>query len=281
MKENDIEVPVPLEHTDDPDKRRGTVVELRAGEDEKGRYALFGKIKFNSKEDAERGNQVSVFVPPSYTDGLGNKYYRPVRHVALTDYPVVPGLQGFEKVLAASLTKKAQPMDNLIQLLNEELGLELEPGSNEATVYAAVKAAIDAAKLAPPPDDEGGEGDETDEGEEMAEGGDDDYDEEKKKGMSASLVKLVTSSRNTIIDGLVDDCKITPAVAKKLKKQYTGKDRLTLSFSEGEITDNFDDVIDALKDNEPVMSMGEKTKGQTLPKDGSNPLLKDAESRNS
>lgn len=281
MKKNDIEIPVPLEHTDEPDKRRGTVVGMRAGIDEKGRYALFGKIKFNSEEDAKRGNQVSIFVPPSYKDGLGNEYYRPVRHVALTDYPVVPGLQGFEKVLTASLVRKAPPMDNLIQLLNDELGLQLEPGSNEAMVYKAVKSAIDAAKLAPPPTS-----DDPDEQEMEAAEDEELTDEEKKKKaaaaapMSASLIKLVSNSRNTIVDGLVSEGKITTAVGKKLKAKYCSKDSLTLSFSQksGDVEDDFDDVIDALKDNEPVISFGEKTKGQVLPK-GGNVLIADAESR--
>lgn len=275
MSENGVDVPVPLEHTDDPEKRRGTVIGMRAANDQEGRYSLFTKIRFNKKEDAERGNQVSVFVPPSYRDGKGNEYYRPVRHVALTDYPVVPGLAGFEKVLAASLVKKKKVnnMENLIQLLNTELGLQLDPTANEATVYAAVKAAIDAAKLAPPDEANPGEppGDTPPPG---------NTPPPPPQQMSASLVKLVNTSREGVIDNLVTQGKITPAVAKKLKGEYTGKDKLALAFSQdtGDFSDNFDGVIAALQENEPVLSFAEKTKSQVLPKEG-NILIQDAESR--
>lgn len=278
MRDNGIDVPVPLGHTDNPELRRGTVLALEASEDEKGRYSLYGLFDFGEDSSpVKRQNNVSIYVPPSYRDGKRNEYYRPVRHVALTDYPVVPDLQGFEQAIVASLVpakKKGKGMDNLIQLLNDELGLMLEPDANEATVYASLRTKlkemeteIEALKAKvngdDPPSKEEGEGD------------------DPPKEVSASLIKLVTDSRESKINSLVDKGKITGAVAKKLKDQFVTKESATMAFSQdGAFKEDksFDGIIGALSLNEQVIKFGEKSGPQKS--DGEkNPLLVDAESR--
>ncbi len=90
MRRRGVEVPVPVEHTRDPERRRGTVVEMELGTNLRGEPALFGVFEFRDGEAPL--SSVSIYAPPSFTDGLGTRYVRPITHVALTDYPVVPGL---------------------------------------------------------------------------------------------------------------------------------------------------------------------------------------------
>ena len=111
MLHNGVKVPVPLKHTDEPEKNRGQVLRFERGTNEEGREALFGVIKFRDAEAAKlaASTDVSIFVPdkPVY-DGFGNEYIQPIRHVCCTDYPVIPKLGGFEAI-AASLELSSEP----------------------------------------------------------------------------------------------------------------------------------------------------------------------------
>ena len=60
---------------------------------------IFGEDGFKAVET----NDVSIYVPPTYTDGKGVTYKRPITHVAVCPDPVLPGLGKFER-LAASHT---------------------------------------------------------------------------------------------------------------------------------------------------------------------------------
>jgi hypothetical protein len=94
-----IECPLPVEHTKDPEKRRGTVLELAKGANSKGETAMFAKIKFRDSEAAKlRTSGVSIFVPVEDSDGYGNKYVAPVQHIAITDYPVIAGLEPWQPI---------------------------------------------------------------------------------------------------------------------------------------------------------------------------------------
>ena len=112
MLHNGVKVPVPLKHTDEPEKNRGQVLRFERGTNEEGREALFGVIKFRDEEAAKlaASTDVSIFVPdkPVY-DGFGNEYVQPIRHVCCTDYPVIPKLGGFEAI-AASLELSSKPV---------------------------------------------------------------------------------------------------------------------------------------------------------------------------
>jgi hypothetical protein len=102
MSAGGIEVPVPVEHSTDPEARRGTLVRLELSRNDRGLTALYGWLRFRGDYDPGDA-QVSIYVPLEVTDGLGRKYFRPIRHVALTDYPVIPGLGRFEAIAASLL----------------------------------------------------------------------------------------------------------------------------------------------------------------------------------
>lgn len=272
MEELGVEVPLPKEHTIDPELRRGTVKDLLAGFDTKGRYSLFGVIEFRDKQAADlaKTSDVSIYSQRTFETGTGEKFSNVIRHVALTDYPVIPDLGDWASI-AASLTDGDNEM-SLKKILSEALDIEFADDDSDEEVAKKVKskmsAAIKAAEEKAKPTGDGG--------------GDDD---EKRKELAASMGGLlgeIAESRATKIDSLVNDPKgarITKAVADRLKKEYATKDALSLSAT-GSIDDNFASVFDALKENEPVMKFSESTGPQTHNGESpENPLLKNATER--
>lgn len=117
MSNDGIVVPVPVEHTKDPEKRRGHVLETARRENSRGLPALYAKIRFSDADAAKlRQSGTSIFVPKEAPNGYGKKYNIPIQHVAITDYPVIADLEPF--TVALSLTKaselmKAQPQQQL------------------------------------------------------------------------------------------------------------------------------------------------------------------------
>lgn len=145
-QENGLEVPIYVGHTqldDDqaPEKRCGTLRDMWLQANAKGTMALYGKIEFDSPESAElKSSQVSINSVPWFVDGKGRSYERPITHVAITDIPVVPGLEPFV-ALSLSLApskfinnqvKKENTMD-LLELA-ALLGLTIEEGADDQTI---------------------------------------------------------------------------------------------------------------------------------------------------
>lgn len=104
MSQAGLTVPVPIEHTNDPERRRGKVLEMAARPNSNGIPALYAKIKFRDEEAAKmKDSGVSIFVPKVAASGYGQTFVSPVQHVALTDYPVIPDLEPFAQALSLSL----------------------------------------------------------------------------------------------------------------------------------------------------------------------------------
>jgi len=99
-KAKGIEVPCPIGHTHDPEEKRGRVVYLETRPNADGGTSLWGIIEFIDKEakEALRHSDVSIDAPVETTDGDGDSYRFALEHVAFTDYPVVPGMEGFSDV---------------------------------------------------------------------------------------------------------------------------------------------------------------------------------------
>lgn len=153
-QENGLEVPVYVGHValdDDqaPEKRRGTLRDMWLQSNGKGVAALYGKIEFDSTAAAElRSSQVSINSVPWFVDGKGRSYERPLTHIAITDIPVVPGLEPFV-ALSLSLApskfinnqvKKENTMD-LLELA-ALLGLTIEEGADDQTIRDLIKAKL-------------------------------------------------------------------------------------------------------------------------------------------
>lgn len=104
-----------------------------------------------------------------------------------------------------------------------------------------------------------------------------------KPSFSEGIINMIVKNRDMDIDNLVNEGRITPAVADDLKKQFSKKDEIVNCVDiEGNSIDNFEAVIAALAKNEKVLNFGGKTKA-TLVKGGDegepNPLIADAMAR--
>lgn len=274
LTSNGVDVPLPVEHTQDPEKRRGTVVGLSKKSDPKGRMSLYGKIKFRDEKarDAFKDSDVSLYSPPQWEDGSKNVYYRPIRHVALTDYPVINDLDGF-KTIRASHVGEEKPMP--LKALAKSLGIEVKDESSDDDLSKAISAkftslntTISELKKAKKPD-------------EPAKKAEAKKEDDKPQAIAASIVSMVGKARKSEISNLVRDGKITPAVAKDLEDQFACDDAVSLSLSMDEgSSDGFDSMMEALKKNESVLRTEEQTKGQGLKLSAEdNPLIADAERR--
>jgi hypothetical protein len=245
-------IPIPLSHADagDPERNRGWVIGMfRDGDSLISIMDLIG-------DDGARlalTSDVSIFSPPEVIDGKGNKYAYPITHVALCTDPVIPGLKGFESIAASRADILIRSEDMKFEKIVEALGIK-DTVTNE-NAEALVLAGIEANKLA------------LAEKTAALELSNKTLKMSNESGkVDPMVLGLVAENREIKLAGLVTAGKITPAVKKILEKAYIEKPALELSLAKG--VDNFDIVIQALKQNEPVR-LGEETGPQTL--DLSNP----------
>ncbi|HUP82220.1 MAG TPA: hypothetical protein VM260_26950, partial [Pirellula sp.] len=256
MSNDGVEVPTPVEHTTDPEKRRGTLLQTKLGKNSKGLDAIFGLIKFNKASEAEQltNSDVSVFIPVELPSGNGKTYKQPIAHVAFTDYPVIPGLGKFE--LVASFTFSTPPETENMDKLAALLGVDPKAPDLEAALTDAIKALQDKAKAvpasnppAPPPVPL-------------------PVETKLSKNLADSMAGMVLSARETVIDSLVGK-QLKPAAAKLLKEQFCKVESLSLSFvNNGNANDEsaFNATINTLRENGNVLNLGEKS-GAQIPED--------------
>jgi hypothetical protein len=245
---------LPVEHTFDPEKNRGKITKLYKKLDNKGRIGLFAHIEFNDVDAAKlvKTTDVSIYSPPYYTLGDGYTANRPITHVALTDYPVVPGLAPFE-TLAASLYEENTMT---LKALAEALGMTVPEGADDTAISEMIVAEF--AKLKKPAEEKPAE------------------DPAPKEGdtVQASLMNsLLLDNRCNKIELLVRDRKMTPAEAIEWRKTYA--DKATLNFSNN---DGFDVAFSLASKRSAIFEPGSKTPTQQLDPEN-NPLLKDAKRR--
>ncbi len=273
MLANGVSIPLPVNHTEDPEATRGHLVGTFVAKNLRGLPALFMKAKFRDEEAAKLAKtaQVSIFSPPEFVDGKGVRYVRPIRHVALTDYPVIPSLQGFESIAASLVTFQKEgnmPLKQLAKRLNItcESDEQLEPtivASFETSAkaitekdaqIASLQAEIAALKAKVPPD---------------------------PVTVTAASRELLKDNRSMKLERLVESGKISPATRDKLASAFCSDEALTLALSVDR-KDSFDIVLSALAEN-VTLPLGEAQR-QPLDKGGpagsqTNPLLADAQRR--
>lgn len=272
---NGIKVPVPSSHFGD---NNGYVRELSVeGESLYGVLELFG-------EDADKlakTNDVSIYAPVEWVDGTGHIYSYPILHVALTPYPVIPGLQEFEAIAASFLARKeTNKMD--WSKIKEALGIEpdVTDENAEGLILSAISTVSDRVT-------------ELEEVKKTLEEGKTTLEAENKtlrlsnepKEPEPILLKLATENVDNKLSGLVAAGRITPAVRDKLRMLFIGADSgaLKLSLTRGQ-TDICDGVVIALGENDPVL-LAEQTGQQDLQlsdpaqKVSESPVVKDAEQR--
>ena len=187
-----------------------------------------------------------------YTDGKNVHYYRPILHVALTNYPVVPGLSPFE--IAASFAfsqfqKESETMS--MKELADKLGVRMEDGDDDeklATKIMELVAALKKEKEEEKPDENNTEVPEA-------------------QPVAASYSKMLGDNRRSQLEGLVGKT-ITPSCRDQLLKIFTSETALTFAlqadpkfikvFRPEEQEAVFQSVVTALSQNN-VLELGHKT----------------------
>jgi len=243
MRRNGVRVSVPAGHrgASDPKRNFGWVVDME--NEGESLYGIMDLIGEDALVAAAR-NDVSVYSPRQWTDGKGNRYTRPITHVALCPDPVIPGLGDFEAIAASFEPrddgKGARPMD--WTKIREALHIDddVTDANAEELILSAVAAAEQRAR-------------------ELIGDNDDDSSAE----CDPELLRLSRESRTMKLDDLVRGGRITSAVRKRLAKRYLDEGALSFSLARKE-PDGFDDIVDILKDNDPVVIAKERTGPQVL-----------------
>lgn len=258
---NGNEIPLPVGHTREPSAKKGTVLKLAVEKNSRGGDGLFAYGQFNDAAAAKDYGraQVSIWVDEKYVDGHGKEYASPIRHVALTDYPIVPKLDKFEAMpaIAASLLSPPTTKENDMNIreIAKKAGVKLTDEDKDEAISVKLGAHIEtmSTRLA--------------ELEKSAKEKPAETKTDPPKKVAAGILSMARDNRTMKLDKLVTDCKITPAVKDELVKQYCSDDSLSLALADDgkpAINDGFDSVLAALAKNEPVISMKEKSGAQTL-----------------
>jgi hypothetical protein len=242
-----IKCPVPMGHSEEEGNNKGWMV----GTEREGE-SLYGLFDINGMTPEDLQNyDVSVYIPPSHVAGNGKKYHRPIRHVALTSCPVIPGLDRFEAI-AASLNspKEEKPMAVDFAKLGTDLGIEELSEENAPELllssWKALQAEVEEAKKVTPPSTP----------EELS----------ALATKHPKLIKHAKSGREARIDALTlgEKPKINKAVRDELVTLFCSDDAVTLSLDETSTADaDFDKLVEILGKNELVVS-GSVTNPQSL-----------------
>jgi len=248
-------IPVPLEHTTDPDMNRGWCVGMEVeGDVLNGIFELSDLIKDPNIFDT------SVYIPVE--DGR----VQPIEHVALTSYPVVDGLGKFEAIACSLLPQKEEKVvavnwaslrttlelsedlteENVVEVLTKRF-----KDMSEQTKALELSNAKLKESVAPPPIN---------------------IEQIKDK----KIFKLAKDSRKTKIESL----PLSKAVCDKLVEIYCTDAGIALALSES-AEDNFDTVVAALEQNEPLEFKERSGIQLSDPKKGKEEsgLIKDAKRR--
>lgn len=272
-----LDVPLPVKHTDDPEARRGTVIDLKKKTDAKGRISLYASIKFNSQEirDSLKHSNVSLYCPPSVRH-QDKVFVRPIRHVCITDYPVVGDLEPFTIAAAYDDPKKStkNPLRNsaMMKALAEKLGLSVPPDASDDAIAGMIFAKFEEI-MKKDVDGDGKVGNESG-----------DTTPAKEEPVAASndaqtkpdpvVLSLVRDNRTMKLDSLVAAHKLTPARAKELKAKYAGE---TVSLSNNEV---FNEVVHEIESREPLVALSDETSGrQTTSNPNESAIVKNARAR--
>ena len=220
-------VPVPLEHTTEPDKNRGWVVGMEVEDD-----VLLGTFEFSETIEDPNIFDTSVYIP------IEEGRVQPIEHVALTSYPVVDGLGKFEAIACSLVSPKEEEVvainwasvrttlelsedlteENFVEILSKRLKAMADEKEDLELKLSEVKPA-DAPKI----------------------------DIVKFREKHGKLFKFAHEGRKAKIESL----PLSKAVHDKLVEIYCSDEGLALALSDDDdAQDNFDSVIEALEQNE-------------------------------
>lgn len=215
-----VEIPMPNEHTTNPEMKRAAVLSFSKKKDSKGRKALYVVGEFVDEQAKQnlKTSQVSLHTEKSYSIA-GKDFDWPIVHVAFTSHPIVNDTDAL--TISASMSKKEpeKPMESLLELA-QSMKIEGAENMSDAELCKAISASAAtpnpklvqrkkkvAAKKSPAPRTEESDGNVTD----------------------PHMRSLLLSARSTQIDSL--NRKFTKAELDDLKAEWADSEDESLTLS--------------------------------------------------
>lgn len=274
MKENGVDVEVPIDHSLSAADNYGYVVDMSVEKNSRGVLAIFGLHKMLEDEGislAKRNKNVSVLIERDFVDGKGNHYGEAITHSSIVQQPVVPGQDDFEAVAASIIDKSSLPVlflsigekqmneemlkkfrellgtddsltaENALSRLEEHInGLSNQKGELQKQIVD-LKAEVDQLKASSKAN--------------------------STVSIDPNLAEQMGVTAEERLSLLVQKGKITPAVKDKLAASLVGvsgkRNVMALSIGKDGSKSVLSMVIDALQENDPV-KLGEQTGAQVL-----------------
>ena len=245
-----VKIPMQKTHnpTTSPDEAYGYVIDAEVGPDDKGRYSLFFICEFGDAEKAKVAPvaDCSVYQPPSYANGVGKRYVRPIRHLMLTTASTIPDMGKF--VALSLIPDQGNIMNEFLKNLALALGITVADDATDETLSSLITAKVtegtglrNAAKV---------------------------------QTAALSLPPVVVSTQQNIrkarLDALVGK-QISPAVRDSLVEMFnkpSGVVALSLSEDQTQVNDEvFDGVVLALSLMPDTKILGTGLPNKGTPKD--------------
>lgn len=225
MKRDGIEIPVPKDHSLRVEDNTGYVKEMRRC----GDY-LEADVEFINDKEAENAQKggVSVWIPPKFQNAK-KSYERPIMHVSLTSYPMIPDLGKFDLVCAVftpngekgQVSMLSPAMQSVMDALTRYMGWEVpESVTNGDDEQAAAFICGLLIGQDTDPDPSGAEA-----------GNTADFGSAENISGGEIPVELVASAiwgRRSQLDNCVRQGRITPAHGATLRQQFA-RDNMTAS----------------------------------------------------
>lgn len=263
-----VRVPVPEEHTSKPSANRGYVRAMfREGETLRASIDLIGAAAIALAAT----NDVSIYVPPSFTDGKGNTYDRPITHVAITTYPVVPGMNPFTPIIASGASGDSAEKAPVLRLATGASSMETlkaiaaacgisADGLDESALAQAITAKIGEWKTKMSAADAKSQTDAT--ALAAAHKSIEELKGEKTREPDPMVLKLSGKNRAMELRQLMTEGYITPDAEKRLLAAWVEGDALKLSLDPN--SDGlFEQTVAAIRVTKPT-ALKAHIDGQTL-----------------
>lgn len=283
MRENGVDVEVPLNHSHDAADNLGYVIDMFVEPDDYGIPTLFGLHEIRGQDAIDivaRNKNVSVYIDSDYRDGMGRDYGEVIVHSSIVQQPVVPAQADFVPV-AASLNSNNVAVNKIPVLFASKVDLRSNTMTDEmlAKLRELLGAGEDLtadnalSRIAERLTTLGDKNNELEQANIKLQGQIDQLKADTKANSLAddinpNLAEQMASAGEKELNNLVNEGKILPAVRDKLKAAFVGEKgsrnirALCLRGERADQPSTLDMVCSALAENDPV-KLGEATKRQS------------------
>lgn len=251
LRGNGIDIPLSTTHDgwESSENKLASIIGAKVEKNQKGVPSLFLDIKFDDEKSRDTAIKadISIGSPPVFHDAKKRRYVYPLRHVASTAAPVIPGLETWQAI-AASFSNEGKTMEpellaKLISLLKVEVSEEQADDTDaklQLVTTALDKALEDQSK--------GGDTMPAETTELSEEGGTGSPAPQASKvtvafSQSPLMVTQVRKGRQSELDGYVAQNKLSPAVAAKLAEVHCSEGAIKLALDSNDDDSAFEGAL--------------------------------------